>query len=126
MLIHADLANLLYSSTFSRQTPTLLPPEWADAKPDAIARRTQAYWEDLGISSNARTVDAFWNTITCLHIATGRDAPSHWSGRLGMMYADTIRDLRREMAENGWAPQALDLMRTPRRKTATQEGNLVG
>ena len=93
----SDLARLLDGPGFDRQRTTLLPPTMADASSEDVARRIQSYWEDLGISTNSRTAAAFWNTITCMHIAAGRSQPHLWEGRLGMLYARSIHEFREEI-----------------------------
>jgi integrase len=93
----SDLARLLDDPSFDRQRTTLLPPTMADASTEDVARRIQAYWEDLGISTNSRTAAAFWNTITCMHIAAGRQQPHLWNGRLGMLYSRAINEFREEL-----------------------------
>ena len=95
--LFSDLASLLANPCFDRQRTTLLPPTMADASPEEVARRIQAYWEDLGISTNSRTAVAFWNTITCMHIAAGRHQPHLWNGRLGMLYSRAINEFREEV-----------------------------
>jgi len=97
--IPVELASLMSHARFDRQRATLLSPTMADTSSTEVARRIQSYWEDIGISTNNRTVASFWNTITCMHIAAGRMSPDTWNGRLGTLYSKTIIELREEINE---------------------------